>query len=110
MTDKNEPDLFATACMIINSIDPNAGADPDTMLRSRVTTSHVIVITCRGQKFSIPMGTVQAAAEATADAQPHPTTTIKATAAQPAKTIKAQPLPAKTTTPSRRLGKRTTRK
>lgn len=100
MTTKPDTSLFTAACMIINSIDPTADADPDTMLRVRVTETHVVVITHRGQKFSVPIGTVKAAAqahtvpvsrEAEAQTKPDdgpPTTTIKGGPAQPAKTIK----------------------
>ncbi len=100
MTTKEDTNLFTATCMIINSIDPTADADPGTMLRVRVTTTHVVVITHRGQKFSVPIGSVKAAAEAQADleTEPEPTTTIKASAAQPAKTIKKSSRKRTTTT------------
>ena len=95
MTTTSEPSLVVAACMIINSIDAAAQADADTMLLARVTTSHVVVITHRGQKFAVPIGTVKAAAQAQAKVpptgkgkpQPDPTKTIKARP-QPATTVK----------------------
>ena len=121
MTGNTEPEATTTSpkeiitatCTIINSIDAAANADPDTLLRVRRTATHIILITHRGQKFSVPIGTANAAAEAQADSQPQPlpepqpepTTTIKASAKPPATTVKrsSSQLPAKTT-------KRTARK
>ena len=90
MATKIQSNRLTTACMVINSIHDDANADPNTMLSARITDTHVVIITHRGQKFSVPIGTVDIAAEAAAaaDAKPKPTTTIKAGPAQPAKTVK----------------------
>ena len=81
--------MLAVACMIINGIDPNAKADPDTLITVRETKTHTVIITHRGQKFSIPHGTLDAAGQAQAQAgSTPPTTTIKASQAQPANTAK----------------------
>ena len=82
--------LTAAACMVANAIDDTAQADTDTLLRSRHTLSHVVIITHRGQKFSVPLGTAIATANATAanDAPPQPANTAKETARLAAKTVK----------------------
>ena len=87
------------ACMVINSLDPTANADPDTLINVRETATHKVIITHRGQKFSIPLGTLDAAAQATIQAgTTPPTTTIKGGPAQPAKTVKKTAAKRPTTT------------
>ena len=77
------------ACMVINSIDPTANADPDTLINVRETATHKVIITHRGQKFSIPLGTLDAAAQATIQAGTTPPTPArKASAKRPANTSK----------------------
>jgi hypothetical protein len=90
MTVKNaQPtDMIQVACMIINSIDTNANADPDTLLKIRDTPTHKVIITHLGQKFTIPNGTLIAAAQASAQAGDQPQATIKDSDTQPAKTQK----------------------
>jgi len=81
--------MLAVACMIINGIDPNAKADPNTLITVRETKTHTVIITHRGQKFSIPHGTLDAAGQAQAQAgTDKPATTIKGGPAQPATTVK----------------------
>ena len=118
-TTQGPKEIVTAACTIINSIDAAANADPDTLLRVRRTDTHIVLITHRGQKFSVPIGTANAAAEAQADAQadsqpqpvpeaepePEPNNTSKHGPPQPANTVKrsSSQLPGKTT-------KRTARK
>ena len=85
--------LTAAACMVANAIDDTAQADTDTLLRSRRTDTHVVIITHRGQKFSVPIGTVIAAAEATAepDHPPQVTQTVKKTAPTPSPRPRKRP-------------------
>jgi len=98
MTTKGpEPSIFTAACMIINSIDPTAQADVNTMLLARITATQVVIINHRGQKYSVPLGTAKAAAQA----QAKPTTTIKTSTTQPAKTVKKASRTPPTTTAKR---------
>ena len=82
------------ACMLINSLDPTANADPDTLINVRETATHKVIITHRGQKFSIPLGTLDAAAQTSAQAgtptthPAQPDNTIKSSPKQPTKTVK----------------------
>ena len=79
-------ELTAAACIVANAIDKTAQADPDTLIASRHSLSHVVIITHRGQKFSVPIGTAMLTAKATAKDSAQPTNTAKKNATKPPST------------------------